>query len=410
MNSKIVFLFDYNPFIVSSAASQRYSTIIKEIAKCGIQVYLLILGSNDRGLDFQEIENLTIKYYSKFKTDSLMKQRIWIYGLQYLTLGLMHKKVKIDLEKINGDFIWYSNSFTTLKFINNFKIVNYKHILEVTEFHNLNTEIVTDRSFIRRFFLKTEVNNFNIALCKFDIILFITNNLKDLYSKDIPKNIKTFLFPMIVDYERFNSMDPTAYFSLNRKVLKYMGSFSNEKDGINILIHAFSGLVKKYDNVFLELAGGNHADMPGQIKIIQSLRLEDKIKFVGMLDKTEIPGFLSGGTILVLPRPNSKQAEGGFPTKLGEYLASGIPVCCTSVGEIPLYMEDKETIFFANPSSSSSLQETLEFILDNPVLAVKVGLKGRIVAEQKFGATKQVNKLMEVLGITNKMNLKNDKK
>ncbi|MEO7491038.1 MAG: glycosyltransferase, partial [Ferruginibacter sp.] len=83
-------------------------------------------------------------------------------------------------------------------------------------------------------------------------------------------------------------------------------------------------------------------------------------------------------------RPDSKQAQGGFPTKLGEYLATGNPVCATSVGEIPDYLVDAESIYFAEPGSINSFTIAMERALSNTEEARSIGMKGREVAEKHF--------------------------
>ena len=97
--------------------------------------------------------------------------------------------------------------------------------------------------------------------------------------------------------------------------------------------------------------------------------------------------------ILVLPRPASYQAEGGFPTKLGEYLATANPVVATRVGEIPEYLYDKESVFFCNPDSIDSLTTSLKCVLDNKENSRNVGLEGRKVAESVFSTNVQVKRL-----------------
>ena len=88
--------------------------------------------------------------------------------------------------------------------------------------------------------------------------------------------------------------------------------------------------------------------------------------------------------LLVLPRPDSKQAQGGFPTKLGVYLATGNPVCSTRVGEIPDYIKNNDSLFFANPGSVSSLADALDKALIDPVNAKRVAVNGGKVAEKEF--------------------------
>ncbi len=101
--------------------------------------------------------------------------------------------------------------------------------------------------------------------------------------------------------------------------------------------------------------------------------------------------------LLVLPRPDSKQAQGGFPTKLGEYLATGKPVCVTRVGEIPEYLEDGKSVFMAKPGDTDSFAYAMERALSNPVLAKEVGKNGRKVAEKYFNMEKQAEKLYNFL-------------
>jgi glycosyltransferase involved in cell wall biosynthesis len=392
---KVIFVFEYNPILTSSAAAQRYSAVILEMASRGVGVELWVLASPDNSIETQDIENVSVKYYSNFSTDSLLKKRLWHFGLRYLIIELMIKRIKRDFEESQVDLIWYANSFGPLRLLNAFKNKNVKHILEVTEYHDLHTNISPDQNIIRNFFYRKEIKNFNKALPKLDIILFITNNLQQYYKGHLSDRIHTNIFPMIVDSKRFTGLETNKPSIIEPKVIRYMGSFSNEKDGIDVLLQAFALLVNDYDDLTLELAGGNHADKGMQEELIKKMNIQDKVKYVGMLNRDEIPSFLKEATMLVLARPNSKQAEGGFPTKLGEYLASGIPVCCTRVGEIPNYLKDKETVYFAEPGSISSFMKAMKFVIDNPELAKEVGINGRDLSKNAFGADKQVTILLE---------------
>jgi glycosyltransferase involved in cell wall biosynthesis len=110
-----------------------------------------------------------------------------------------------------------------------------------------------------------------------------------------------------------------------------------------------------------------------------------------------IPSIIGNADLLVLPRPDSKQAQGGFPTKLGEYLATGNPVCATSVGEIPDYLTDNESVFFAQPGSVESFAEAMRRALSDPENAKRVGLNGKKVAQKEFNKDIQAKKLHQFL-------------
>jgi glycosyltransferase involved in cell wall biosynthesis len=131
--------------------------------------------------------------------------------------------------------------------------------------------------------------------------------------------------------------------------------------------------------------------------LIKTYNLENKVFWKGEFLRDQIPAILKNATLLSLPRPDSKQAQGGFPTKLGEYLATGNPVCATRVGEIPDYLTDNESVFFAEPGSVESFAEAMQRALKNSDEARRIGKNGREVAEKHFNKDIQSKKLYNFL-------------
>ncbi len=95
---------------------------------------------------------------------------------------------------------------------------------------------------------------------------------------------------------------------------------------------------------------------------------------------------------LLLARPANKQSEGGFPSKLGEYLSTGNPVVITNTGEISDYLEDGVSAFIAEPDSIESFSDKLEEAYKSPI-SKSIGLKGKEVAEKYFDYKIQASKL-----------------
>ena len=140
------------------------------------------------------------------------------------------------------------------------------------------------------------------------------------------------------------------------------------------------------------------------------LNLDNRVFYKGSVSRDEIPAIIMNAQLLVLPRPDSKQAQGGFPTKLGEYLATGNPVCATTVGEIPDYLVDGESVYFAEPGSVDSFADAMHRALRNPVLAKQVGVNGRKVAEECFNKDIQAKILYDfLLNLQNNENITDNK-
>ena len=98
-----------------------------------------------------------------------------------------------------------------------------------------------------------------------------------------------------------------------------------------------------------------------------------------------------------MSRPNNIQAKYGFPTKLGEYLATGRPVIVTAVGDIPFYLDDGVNAFIAEPNNIQSFADKLEECFSNEDKAIKIGQKGQETAIKFFDYRVVTRVLMEAI-------------
>jgi glycosyltransferase involved in cell wall biosynthesis len=202
--------------------------------------------------------------------------------------------------------------------------------------------------------------------------------------------------PMTVDLDRFKTHHEKLS-EFKSPYIAFIGVMNDVKDGVDILIRAFNLIHKTFDNINLYLVGPWDYDTPHHLKLINDLGLEKKVFWMKEYHRDCIPSIVCNAELLVLPRPNSKQARGGFPTKLGEYLASGNPVCATTVGEIPVYLKDGESVFFAEPGSINSLAESMTRVLNNKEQATKIGQNGKLIAEKHFNKDIQSKTLYNFL-------------
>ena len=99
--------------------------------------------------------------------------------------------------------------------------------------------------------------------------------------------------------------------------------------------------------------------------------------------------------ILALARPNNKQAEGGFPTKLGEYLATGVQVVVTRVGEICLFLKNEINAFISEPDSAEKFAEKLSDALSSKK-RIQIGLEGKKLVYNEFNYLTQAKILEEL--------------
>jgi glycosyltransferase involved in cell wall biosynthesis len=231
----------------------------------------------------------------------------------------------------------------------------------------------------------------------FDGILVMTGVLWRYLEPRMRRSAKQLLVPMTVEPDRFlDSREPSPF---HFPYVAYCGAPAGNKDGVPILIEAFSLIASKWTQFKLVIIGdhSNPAVRRSLEEFAERFGVSDRVVFTGTVPRTAMPAYLCHATTLALARPRSLQAEGGFPTKLGEYLVTGNPVVVTAVGEIPDYLKHKESAFIAEPDSARDFADTLDHVLSNPDEAAEVGDKGRQVALEHFNYRVQGANIVEFI-------------
>lgn len=244
----------------------------------------------------------------------------------------------------------------------------------------------------RNKFLLAKISRYRL----FDGLILMTYNLKEFFVKNGYKGICE-VIPMTVEIERFINIS-----SLNdNNYITCVGSISGEKDGISGLIDAYYILNSKIPNlnIKLRLIGdiSNEKQMRNLLIKVNSYNLRHKVIFTGLLDRTEIPLLLKNSKLLALFRPQNIQVEGGFPTKLGEYLSTGIPVVLTRVGEIERYLTDNVHAFICEPGNPLLFAEKMQEALSNYMKANEIGRNGFQLASEVFNYKIQGQRLNQFL-------------
>lgn len=236
-----------------------------------------------------------------------------------------------------------------------------------------------------------------IDYCRKTKALFvISSGLKDYYVEHGVDESKIHILNMTVDSDRFLNVKQS---SSHESYIAYCGNVSNNKDGVDKLIRSFARVSKRHPEVKLYIIGESlsKAEFTDNYRLILELGIENNIVFTGKVRANQMPQLLADAKVLVLARPRNKQAKYGFPTKLGEYLITGNPVVVTSVGDIPLFLEDGVSALLSSPDNDEEFAEKISWALEHPYESKKIGEKGKEVALASFNAEKETKKLVSVI-------------
>ncbi|MBZ9572240.1 glycosyltransferase family 4 protein [Patescibacteria group bacterium] len=172
----------------------------------------------------------------------------------------------------------------------------------------------------------------------------------------------------------------TKKFSLNQSKKKprilYCSGFVPSK-GIDTLLRALSIVVKKYNNVVLDILGGGKREP--YIQTIADLGIAENIRYYGHIPYDEINKYYRNAYLFVAPTKHES-----FGLTIGEAMASGLPVVSTSATAIPEIVQDKITGFLVPWKDSRALAEAIITLLSNPEMAKSMGKAGRKRVEEMF--------------------------
>lgn len=400
---KIKIIVSINPFMNSSASANRWRTLIEGLAVYNVAFDLIITGGYSSREEKRKIQNkynitnVSFNYLYKYINQNIWFRRFNKYILHLFLSFFTIKRIIRIIEKESNVLVWTSSDFDSFKLAKRLRRGD-KHMrlfLEMSEFLDIHN-IHSGNFFQRKAGDKRQELFEKSAFYAYDGIALMTKTLYNHYQQFPDPKPKLLHLPMTVDLSRFTGL-------VNRKenrskpYICFIGSYSNAKDGVDILLKSFATISQKFPDYKLVMHGFIEYDTPGHRQLIKELNIEHKVMYNDPISRDLVPTILANASLLVLPRPKSKQAEGGFPTKLGEYLASGKPVCVTKVGEIPQYLEDSKNAFLAEPSDIDSFSDCMYRALSNPELAIQVGQNGRKTAETQFNMDVQAKNLYEFL-------------
>jgi glycosyltransferase involved in cell wall biosynthesis len=203
---------------------------------------------------------------------------------------------------------------------------------------------------------------------------------------------------MFVDSTRFENIKT----EISTKYIAYCGWVSEYKDGVDCLIKAFSIFQETHNDYKLYIVGSfiSPNDEKKLRELVSLLNLTDSVIFTGRIGASDMPRILCGAKMLALARPDNEQSKYGFPTKLGEYLATGKPVVVTDVGEIGLFLKDKINCRLCKPGDVHDFTEKMKWVAENYEEALEIGRMGQKLVKAEFSCVEQCK---SVLSFYNKL-------
>ena len=169
------------------------------------------------------------------------------------------------------------------------------------------------------------------------------------------------------------------------------------KKGFAELIRACALLAERGKLFRCEIIGEGPLENELRAQIAQ-LNLQNRFVLSGAKPQREVRQHLAAASVFVLP--SVLDPEGGMdnlPTVIMEAMAAGLPVISTNIAGIPEMVVQNETGFLVQPADPIALAKAIEDVIDDRLLAQRLGEAGHQRAQELFSIEKNVRELCALL-------------
>lgn len=216
-----------------------------------------------------------------------------------------------------------------------------------------------------------------------DGVIPISTYLEEFIRPRLRPGARTLRVPIMVDVERYS--EPAVRADGDDGTIAYLGDFGHPGE-VTALIEAFGAIARDHPGWRLLLIGDTpHTGIKAGIRAaLDAFHLNDRVEMPGAIPHEDVPRWLLRADVMALPRADAEYSRAGFPTKLGEYLATGRPVVATATGDIPRYLCDGEDAYLAPPGDTAAFSARLASAIACRAEAEAIGRKGRETARREF--------------------------
>ena len=223
----------------------------------------------------------------------------------------------------------------------------------------------------------------NYSAKRFDYIMTATPFIRDRFLKINKRTLDINNYPILSELHM-----PNADWNSKEKSVCYIGGIGKVR-GIHEMVDAI-GMTKGS-----MLLAGNF-ESKAEREIVVKKNGWSRVKELGYINRDEVKAVLSRsmvGMVLFYPEPNHVNAQ---PNKMFEYMSAGLPIIAS---HFPLWkeiIEGNNCGICVDPLDVHEISNAINWIMDNPEQAKRMGENGRRAVEEKYNWEREGIKLLEI--------------
>ena len=177
-------------------------------------------------------------------------------------------------------------------------------------------------------------------------------------------------------------------------ILLYVG-FVNYSRGLDVIIESLPHVIRQGIDVFCVIIGTGTAEKALADKV-QQLDIQDKVAFEGWVENKQVPDYVAGADICLVPHHKCSHWENTIPNKLFDYMAAGKAVLVSDVTPMQRIVSDVQCGLVFQSGNASSMAEQIIRLADQNLRA-KLGAHGQESVRTNYNWNNEVTVMLDSL-------------
>lgn len=207
-----------------------------------------------------------------------------------------------------------------------------------------------------------------------DVIVAVSDEVAGYINQFEEAHGKVHVIPNGVDAERFPNRLPAGTSHSRPFTVGFVGTLK-PWHGVDLLLRAFAELVDQQRSAQL-LIVGDGPERENLYALADALGISTAVEFTGAVSPAHIPALLSRMDVGVAPYP-AMQNFYFSPLKILEYMAAGLPVVASRIGQITQLVEHGRDGLLVECGDIAALTEALHRLHRSTALGHRFGRTGQ---------------------------------
>ena len=119
-------------------------------------------------------------------------------------------------------------------------------------------------------------------------------------------------------------------------------------------------------------------------ELISKSKLNEYVHFLDEPNDDILINYQANADMTIINKLDTEQNRFNFATKIGEYLALGIPIITTNIGEVKKYLKDNVDCIYIQPNNYIEIADKIAMLLDKKELVQQISRNSRNIALKHF--------------------------